>query len=247
MAYTIKQVSEASGATIRALQHYDRIGLLRPASRSSSGYRLYQDEDLLKLQQLLLLKSMGFGLKDIACMLSDAATDREAALRRHRGMLIGKLGQMNRLIGLVDRSLEAIREGRKEMMKELFEGFDHEGHKQEAKRLYGEAFEESERRASKYDRKQWEQFKAEQKQLMEDILSARAKGPEDSMVLDLMGRHRATITKWFYDCTLDIFDGLADLYVQDARFTKTYEDIAPGLAGFMSASMKAYVKREQNR
>ncbi len=247
MAYTIKQVSEASGATIRALQHYDRIGLLRPGSRSSSGYRLYQDEDLLRLQQVLLLKSMGFGLKDIACMLSDAGTDREAALRKHRGMLIDRLGQMNRLICLVDRSLEAIREGRKEMMKELFEGFDHEGHKQEAKRLYGEAFEESERRTSKYDRKQWEQFKAEQKRLMEEILAARAKGSEDPIVLDLMGKHRAGITKWFYDCTLDIFEGLADLYVQDARFTKTYEDISPGLATFISASMKAYVARERGR
>ncbi len=247
MPYTIKQVSEASGATIRALQHYDRIGLLRPGSRSASGYRLYQDDDLLRLQQVLLLKSMGFGLKDISCLLSDAGTDREAALRKHRSMLIDRLGQMNRLIGLVDRSLEAIREGRKEMMKELFEGFDHEGHRQEAKRLYGEAFEESERRTSKYDRKQWEQFKSEQKQLMADILAARSKGPEDPAVLDLMGRHRASITKWFYDCTLDIFEGLADLYIQDARFTKTYEDIAPGLAGFMSASMKAYVARERGR
>ena len=247
MAYTIKQVSEASGATIRALQHYDRIGLLRPASRGPSGYRLYHDEDLLRLQQVLLLKSMGFKLKDIACMLSDAGTDREAALWKHRSMLIDRLGQMNRLIGLVDRSLEAIREGRKEMMKELFEGFDHEGHRQESKRLYGEAFEESERRASKYDRKQWEQFKAEQKQLMEEILAARPKGPQDPVALDLMGRHRASITKWFYDCTLDIFEGLSDLYVQDARFTKTYEDIAPGLADFMSASMKAYVARERGR
>lgn len=84
MPYPIKQVSEASGATVRALQHYDRIGLLRPVSRSASGYRLYQEEDLLRLQQVLLLKSMGFGLKEIASMLADADPDRQAALRRHR-------------------------------------------------------------------------------------------------------------------------------------------------------------------
>lgn len=247
MQHTIKQVSKASGATVRALQHYDRIGLLSPGSRSSSGYRLYGEEDLIKLQQVLLLKSMGFGLKDIAGMVSAAASDRETSLKKHRAMLAEKLGQLNSLIRLVDRSLEAIRKGRKEMMEELFEGFDHDSHRQEARRLYGEAFEESERRASKYDRDQWEQFKLEQKQNMEAIIAARGKGPEDPEVLELMGRHRASITKWFYDCTLDIFEGLAELYVEDARFTKTYEDMAPGLASFMSASMKNYVARERER
>ncbi len=190
---------------------------------------------------------MGFSLQDIMGMVSKAATDREAALKEHRRMLAERLSQLSALIGLVDRSLEAIRKGRKEMINELFEGFDHEAHRQEAKRLYGEAFDESERRTSRYDRHQWEQFKLEQRQIMEAILSARGSGPEDPEVLNLMERHRASISKWFYDCTLEIFESLADLYVQDARFTRTYEDMAPGLASFMSAAMRNYAARERVR
>ena len=79
-------------------------------------------------------------------------------------------------------------------MKELFDGFDHEGHSQEAKRLYGEAFKESERRTSKYGKQQWEQFKLEQKQIMDGILEEMDRGPQDPVVLELIGRHRANIT-----------------------------------------------------
>ncbi len=246
MAYTVKQVAKLAGITVRALQHYDNIGLLVPGGRSDAGYRLYQEGDLMKLQQVMLLKEMGLGLEEIKNAIETAGNDRGPALEKHRNMLLERREALDRLIRLVDDSIDAIREGRKIMMEDLFDGFNPDEYKEEARAKYGATYRECERKTSKYGRKDWEEMKAESGSIMERIISLMDKGPQDPDVLRAIASHRGHITKWFYDCSLEVYEGLSHLYIDDPRFTKTFEKMKPGLAAFMSSAMQAYIAKEQS-
>lgn len=100
---TISQVAELTGISIRTLQYYDEIGLLKPSELTQSGYRLYNDEALQKLQQILFFKELGFKLKDINEILQKPDFDRIAAFRKQKELLLLKHNRTDRLIQLLSR------------------------------------------------------------------------------------------------------------------------------------------------
>ncbi|MBD5487521.1 MAG: MerR family transcriptional regulator [Lachnospiraceae bacterium] len=100
---TISQVAELAGISIRTLQYYDEIGLLKPSELTQSGYRLYNDEALQKLQQILFFKELGFKLKDIREILEKPDFDRIAAFKKQRELLLLKRNRTDRLIQLLSR------------------------------------------------------------------------------------------------------------------------------------------------
>lgn len=85
---TISQVAELTGISIRTLQYYDEIGLLKPSELTQSGYRLYNDDALQKLQQILFFKELGFQLKDIREILEKPDFDRIAAFRKQHQRIL---------------------------------------------------------------------------------------------------------------------------------------------------------------
>ncbi|HPG59760.1 MAG TPA: MerR family transcriptional regulator, partial [Candidatus Wallbacteria bacterium] len=87
MPYTVKQMAEMSGVSVRTLHHYDEIGLLSPAGRSAAGYRKYSEEDVEKLQQILFFKELGFELGEIAKITGSPDFDRRSALADHKMVL----------------------------------------------------------------------------------------------------------------------------------------------------------------
>ena len=97
---TVGEVSRLTGVSIRTLQHYDRIGLLRPATRTEAGYRLYDDGDLERLQQILLFRELAFPLKEIRRILENPAFDRKQALEQQITLLEMRRDQLERLIVL---------------------------------------------------------------------------------------------------------------------------------------------------
>lgn len=100
---TISQVAELTGISIRTLQYYDEIGLLKPSELTPSGYRLYDDEALQKLQQILFFKELGFRLKEIREILQKPDFDRIAAFKKQKELLLLKRNRMDRLIQLLSR------------------------------------------------------------------------------------------------------------------------------------------------
>lgn len=100
---TISQVAELTGISIRTLQYYDKIGLLKPSELTQSGYRLYDDEALQKLQQILFFKELGFKLKEIREILQKLDFDRIAAFKRQKELLLLKRNRTDRLIQLLSR------------------------------------------------------------------------------------------------------------------------------------------------
>jgi MerR family transcriptional regulator, thiopeptide resistance regulator len=109
MAYTVKRVADLSGVSIRALHFYDEVGLLKPAYVSASGYRYYEEPQLLTLQQILFYRELGFELKDIKSILGRADFERAANLESHRSVLEKNLARTQPLIATIDKTIEHVR------------------------------------------------------------------------------------------------------------------------------------------
>src|SRR3954470_18939651 len=101
MTFTVGELSRLAGITVRALRHYDEIGLVRPSQRSAAGYRIYDDRDVLRLQQVLVFRELGVALDEIAHAI-DEPGDRAALLHRHRDALVEQRARMDQLLAAVD-------------------------------------------------------------------------------------------------------------------------------------------------
>ncbi|WP_328304186.1 MerR family transcriptional regulator [Actinomycetospora sp. NBC_00405] len=249
--WTVGQVAERSGVTVRTLHHYDEVGLLRPGRRSASGYRLYTDEDLVRLQHVVVYRRLGFSLEEVAVLLDDPEADVAGHLRRQRAAVMSRLDELGELVTAIDRALEAEVSGIQltpAEQRELFgEGYKEE-YQEEARERWGdtEAWRQSQQRTSQYTKADWQAMKAEMDDIHGRFVAALQAGePADGPVaVDAAEAHRQHITRWFYDCPAEMHACISDMYVSDPRFTKTYEDIAPGLAQYVRDAVHANAERQ---
>ena len=107
--YRIREFASLAGVTVRALHHYDRIGLLKPGERSQSGYRLYRDADFARLEQIVVLKFIGLPLKDIARLVK-AELPLADTLRRQRSVLVEKRGRLDAAIDAISQAEQSMRD-----------------------------------------------------------------------------------------------------------------------------------------
>lgn len=134
MPYTVKQLAEISGVSIRTLHFYDEIGLLRPAWLAKNGYRYYQENELLRLQQILFFRELGFELKGIKAILDQPDFDRVGALQVHKFSLLRKKKRMAGLIETIDKTIMKLHGETHMNDKEMYQGFapqeqaDHESY-----------------------------------------------------------------------------------------------------------------------
>jgi DNA-binding transcriptional MerR regulator len=250
MSDTVGAVARMSGVTVRTLHHYDEIGLLRPSGRSDNGYRRYADADLERLQRILFYRELGFGLDDIRNLITDGDADAIGHLRRQHAMLRDRIGRLERMAASVEKAMEAHTMGvslTPEERLEVFGDHDPNQYAAEAEERWGktDAFRESQRRVSRYTKADWLQLKAEAEAYGARLLGALRSGaaPDSDAAMDAAEEHRLHISRWFYDCSYEIHVGLGQLYVDDPRFTATYEAIAPGLAAYLSEAIKANAAR----
>jgi DNA-binding transcriptional MerR regulator len=247
---TVGSVARLSGVTVRTLHHYDEIGLLRASGRSEAGYRRYADADLDRLQRILFYRELGFGLDDIRTVMTDGDADAVGHLRRQHAMLLDRIGRLKRMVIAVEKAMEAHTMGislTPEERLEVFGDFDPESHAAEAEERWGgtETYAESQRRVARYSKADWDRMKAESAAYLEPLVAAlRAGKPAGSPEpMDAAEQHRQHISRWFYDCTYEIHRGLGQMYVDDPRFTATYERIAPGLAAYLRDAILANAER----
>ncbi|HTJ68519.1 MAG TPA: MerR family transcriptional regulator [Actinospica sp.] len=104
---TVGRVAELTGVTVRTLHHYDEIGLVQPSARTAAGYRGYSPSDVERLREVLTYRRLGFGLREVADLVDDPATDTVAHLRRQRGLLLDQRNRADGLLAAIDRELEA--------------------------------------------------------------------------------------------------------------------------------------------
>src|ERR1051325_11709896 len=123
MAYTVKQVSGMSGVSVRTLHFYDETALLKPAYTKANGYRIYEEPQLLMLQQILFYRELGFELKRINEILSQRKFEKIAALKSHRRVLEKNVTRTRTLIETIDKTISHLKGTKKMKSEELFMGF----------------------------------------------------------------------------------------------------------------------------
>jgi MerR family transcriptional regulator, thiopeptide resistance regulator len=240
--YQVKEVAELSGVSVRTLHHYDERGLLVPKRRTSAGYRLYDEQDLLRLQQILLGRELGLSLDAIQRALADPSFDRRAMLVAQRAELVKRAEETAAMLRAVDRALSVLEGGEMEI-KEMFEGFDPARYDAESEQRWGDTEElrESRRRTQRYGREDWRRFFAEQEAIYGGLHAARVAGhpPSAPEVRELVERHRLSIDRWFYPCSHERHEQLADLYEQDPRFAASIDGYGAGLTPFLVAAIRS--------
>ncbi|GGN05789.1 MerR family transcriptional regulator [Streptomyces fuscichromogenes] len=253
MSYTVGQVAGFAGVTVRTLHHYDEIGLLVPGERSGAGHRRYGDADLDRLQKILFYRELGFPLDEVAALLDGEATgqtDPRAHLRRQHELLTARIGKLQKMAAAVEHAMEARRMGIDLTPEERFEVFgdkDPEQYAEEAGQRWGgtEAYAESQRRAARYGKADWQRMQAE----ADDwggryaALVTAAEPPAGARAMDMAEEHRRHISAWFYDCPHEMHRCLAVMYVSDERFKVHYDTMAPGLAAHLKEAIEANAAR----
>ncbi len=255
--YTVKQMARLSGVSVRALHHYDAIGLLRPRAVGANGYRYYDRQDLLRLQQILFHRALETPLKDIQAALDDPGFDLAAALRAHRTRLAGEAERYARLVDVVDRTLADL-EGEKTMDddKQLFDGFTPEKQARHEAWLIerygddgaGQVIAGAKAHMEKMTKGDFAALQAEAAALEADMAKALSQGlPADSDAVGaIMRRWWAWVGKgWNREPTTEAFAGLGRVYLEHPDFTARYEAIAPGLTEYLAEAMRAYAWGER--
>src|SRR4030095_10980771 len=123
MAYTVKQLAVMSGVTVRTLHFYDEMALLKPAYSKANGYRIYEEPQLLMLQQILFYRELGFELKRIKGILGQRKFQKVAALKSHRQVLEKTVTRTRTLIQTIDKTIRHLKGTKKMKSEELFTGF----------------------------------------------------------------------------------------------------------------------------
>ncbi len=245
LALTVGELAKLANITVRTLHHYDEIGLVRPSQRSDAGYRLYGEQDVLRLQQVLLFRELGLPLDEIASVLDDPTFRRADALRRHREVLVGKRARLDAMVAAIDTTLrlEEGTEMQPDDVKNMFDGFDHEQYEAEAKQKWGDtdAYQESARRTKQYGKAEWDAIKREGEQIYARFAELMREGTPagDARVRGVVEAHRAHIDRWFYPVSRQMHVGLAEMYVADPRFTANIDKVAPGLAAYIREAILA--------
>lgn len=234
----VKEVADLVGVSVRTLHHYDEIGLLVPDQTTESGYRVYSDENLETLQQILFFKELGFPLKKIREILENPSFDRKEALEIQRNMLLEKRKRLNKMIETVEKTIQHMKGEIHMSNQEKFEGFDfsHNPYEQEARERWGDkAVDEANEKAKNMTAVDEEQFN----NIYRNLATLRHLSPQSKEA-------QAGIHEWFVflnklgNYSLEAFKGLGQMYIDDERFTKNIDQFGDGLALFMRDAMAVY-------
>jgi DNA-binding transcriptional MerR regulator len=246
--YTVKQLSKLAGVTPRTLHHYDEIGLLNPSRVGENGYRYYAEESLLRLQQILFYRELGFPLEDIKKLMGRRDFDVVGALYGHKEALQNQVTRLNRLIHTVDNTINHLKGNIIMSEKSYFEGFSEEEQEKyaaEAEQLYDpETVRESNRKWKTYSAAKKESILAEGNAVYVDMIAAMPKGaasPEAQAIVERWRKHM----DYFWTPNLDQLLALANGYNDDPRFKASFDKMHPHLAEFMREAVKVYVANQK--
>lgn len=243
--YTVKQLSNLAGVTPRTLHHYDQIELLKPESVGENGYRYYGETSLLRLQQILFYRELGFSLESVRELLSRPEFQVLDALKEHRESLQLRMRRLARLIQTVDKTIQHLKGDNIMDPKGLFEGFSEEQQEEYAKQaeqMYDpETVRESNRKWKSYSAEKKQAILDEGKQVYVDMIEIMPKGsnsPEAQACVDRWRKHM----DYFWTPNLDQLLGLATMYGQSPDFKANFDAMHPDLADFMREAVFVYVE-----
>lgn len=244
MTYTVQQLATLAGVTTRTLHHYDAIGLLSPARKSSNGYRQYGEKELLKLQQIMFFRELEFPLKEIEEIIKNPNFDMTTALSDHRKLIEIKKKRMQDLLQTIDKTLHKINKKKTMTDTELYHGFskeESEAYAKEAKERWGhtDMYKQSQERTKKFSKEDWNRIHTENDIMYKEIVRNMDKGPASHEVQTQIAKHYDSL-RAFYEPNVEMYRGLADMYVNDKRFSAFYEKYHADMPVFMRDAMYVF-------
>ncbi len=247
MAYTVKKLSELSGVTVRTLHFYEEIGLLKPAYYGSNGYRYYEEKELLRLQQILFFKELGFTLKQMQAVLGRSDFDQLAALYSHRKALRAEWEKVGQLLKTIDKTIKHIRGKEKMKETEIFDGFNIglvTTAKEDEPYFAAESIVfKSVKNPTKEKREKafYENITKFAHAIFKDLVGCIEKGldPSSVQVQKIIKKHYEFAGQ-IHDTSKDMYRALAQLYEEHPEFRKQMEPFHPELAEFMATAMRIF-------
>ncbi|MCJ7696350.1 MAG: MerR family transcriptional regulator [Anaerolineaceae bacterium] len=246
--YTVKQLSDIAGITRRTLHYYDQIGLLPPSKIAGNGYRLYSEQALLRLQQILFYRETGCSLMHIKNILDEPGFDIELALLEHKRQLLNRQAHLDKLLAAVEETLAHQKGNKKMSPNQLFDAFnedEQEKYEQEAMQMYDPAtVKASNARWKVYTKEEKQQIQDQGNAIYQDLIKVIPNGPASPEAQNCIERWRKHLA-YFWTPDLDQLEGLAHLYNDDLRFKENFDNLDPRLAQFMLEAVKIYVSHQR--
>jgi DNA-binding transcriptional MerR regulator len=251
MAYTVNKLAKLSGVSVRTLHFYDEVGLLKPAYYGTNGYRFYEEEQLLILQQILFYRELGFELKQIKKVLGRSNFDKVEALKSHRKVLAKDLARSRKLIKTIDKTIEHLTGTKKMKDQEMYVGFDKAKQAEHEKYLinrFGEGMKEeiaeSHRRVDQWTKADWERSGWEFAAICNDLVDLIGEDLDANspQAQSAVRRHYQWLKK-FWTPTRESYAGHAQL-ITDSELHKAYDAYHPRLAGYLADGIKIFAERE---
>lgn len=245
---TVHQVAELTGITIRALHYYDEIGLLKPTKADKTKYRLYSENDLEKLQQILFYREVGFSLKEIKELLSAPIYSKREALERHSELLMLRKKKIEELICLVNDTLA----GKNNYSFAAFSNSEisalQEKYRNEVIERWGSTHEYQEfstffsLKAEKERNRKWNDFLMRSQGIFERLAEFQGEEPTLAAVQSIVVEWQEYISENFYPCSDDMLMNLGALYQTDERFSAYINRFATwNVAEFLERQSKSIV------
>ncbi|OLP63494.1 HTH-type transcriptional activator mta [Bacillus pumilus] len=244
----VKEVAQLFSISIRTLHHYDQIGLLTPKEVTDAGYRLYSEENLETLQQILFFRELGFTLKEIKEIMNNPLFDKKEAFILQRKMLMEKRNKVDRMIENIDKTLKHITGEIHMTNKERFEGMNIKFNQfeEEARRRWGkQTIDDANSKLIGLSKEEQIDLSDRWDRIFHHLASLRHQSPQSKEVQDAIKEWYDFLNENFTHYSLEAFYGLGQLYIQDERFTKNIDQYGEGLASFMSEAMKVFADHHQ--
>lgn len=238
-----------AGVSVRTLHHYDDLGLLKPIIRTTAGYRLYGENELLRLQQILFYKELDFPLKEIQEILDEADFDLVKALKEHKKAIRERRNRLNMLLTTIDKTILKMK-GENTMLEneELYAGFPKdkaEAIRQEAMEKYGEkTVKGGEEKLKQLGKDGFMKLKAEGEEIAATLYKLMHLKPQDPEVQKHIARHYNHVQQFWGESVPvenrpQAYEGLGKLYVQDERF---YAEFGKSYNQFLSDAISYFVQ-----
>ena len=240
---TVNEVSKLTGVSIRTLQYYDQIDLLKPTEYTESGYRLYDDAALERLQQILLFKELEFPLKDIKDIITRSDFDKTKALAQQIELLELKKEHIENLLNLC-RYLKA--RGVRHLNFDAFDTKKLDEYSKKAKEQWGQTpeYKEFEEKSKNWTKEYESGLMADFSKLFEEFGTMKEMDPASAEVQSQVKKVQDFITKNMYTCTNDILYGLGTGYVGGGELQENIDKMGgEGTAVFIFNAIKIYCGR----
>ncbi|MRI64821.1 MerR family transcriptional regulator [Gracilibacillus thailandensis] len=244
MSMQVKEVAALTGVSVRTLHHYDEIGLLSPTKSAENGYRIYSDEDLATLQQILFFRALDFPLKKIKEIMSSSHYNRLEALEMQRNMLLDKQKNITTMLETIEKTIENEKGVYHMSQEEKFQGFDfsHNPYEEEARKRWGDKKVDE---ANQQVKSMTKELQDEMNQIYKDLADIRHLDPTSKEAQQTIKKWYDFLNNHFTTYTPEAFEGLGQMYVQDQRFTKNIDQFGEGLAQFMSKAMTEFADKQK--